>query len=295
MPLKPGHINPGTVLVLALFAALATCALVAEAYSEWMALLVMIVAGIPHGSFDLRIARLKWRSSIASRRVIVVGYTACVIAMSSLCIVAPPLGLALFLIVSALHFTEGEAQSTAPADALRGSLYGIGAILIPIGFHLRAAGEYMGFFLSPTLFESIQGVVEISSYTLATIITFTLIYDMLGQKKSQMARSTTIERLVCFIGWIVLSPLAGFAVWFIGRHSRQHLEVCKGIFSEGWTDIPLDFLLISLVAIAGLIPFTLLFDLSDINQLFAASISLIAGLTLPHMVVSRGLRELGEG
>ena len=53
--------------------------------------------------------------------------------------------------------------------------------------------------------------------------------------------------------------------------------------------MPTDFVLISLLAIAGLIPFSFAFDFSDINQLFAASICLIAGLTLPHMIVSHGI------
>jgi hypothetical protein len=38
-----------------------------------------------------------------------------------------------------------------------------------------------------------------------------------------------------------------------------------------------------------LAPLAARFDLSDITQLFAASIVLIAGLTLPHMIVSHGL------
>jgi hypothetical protein len=55
--------------------------------------------------------------------------------------------------------------------------------------------------------------------------------------------------------------------------------------------MPLDFLVISLVAILLITPLSLLFDLRDINQLFAATIVLIAGLTLPHMLVTHDLRE----
>ena len=64
------------------------------------------------------------------------------------------------------------------------------------------------------------------------------------------------------------------------------------MFSDSTKGIPFDFIAISLLAIAGLVPFMLLFDFSDINQLFAAAICLIAGLTLPHMIVSHGMQRL---
>jgi len=253
----------------------------------------MIGAGIPHGSFDLRIAQLKWRADRASRRVIAVGYVTCVIGMSALCIVVPLLGLSLFLLISAVHFSEGESHAAAPQDFFRGTLIGISAIVLPIGLHLDEARAYMGFFVPQQSFESIQGLVQGCAYIATGVLGALLLYDFFISPK--IPRAITFERLICLVGWVWLPPLAGFAVWFIGRHSRQHIEVCEGMFATSKFGIPLDFALISLVAIAGLAPFTLLFDLSDINQLFAASISLIAGLTLPHMIVSHGLRRVISG
>ncbi len=55
--------------------------------------------------------------------------------------------------------------------------------------------------------------------------------------------------------------------------------------------MPLDFLVISLVAILLIIPLSLFFDLRDINQLFAATIVLIAGLTVPHILVTHDLQK----
>jgi hypothetical protein len=50
--------------------------------------------------------------------------------------------------------------------------------------------------------------------------------------------------------------------------------------------VPVDFIVLSILAISLIAPLSLWFNLSDIHQLFAASIVLIAGLTLPHMVVT---------
>jgi uncharacterized protein YybS (DUF2232 family) len=64
--------------------------------------------------------------------------------------------------------------------------------------------------------------------------------------------------------------------------------VCKGLFKKTEPQYMTDFVLISLAALALLIPLSFLFDFTDLQQLFTAAIVLIAGLTLPHiMVVSR--------
>jgi len=75
-------------------------------------------------------------------------------------------------------------------------------------------------------------------------------------------------------------------VWFIGRHSRHHLELCRDYIKVGPRWVTGDFLVISVTAIVLILPLALRFNLTDIHELFAASIVLIAGLTLPHMIVT---------
>lgn len=279
------RVSPGLVTVSALFCSLAMCALVSPEVAEWLALMLMIIAGIPHGSFDLRVAKVKWHSAAASPVRTVACYVACVVLMSSLCIFTPLLGLSLFLLISSLHFTEGESQSTTRVDNVRGALYGAGAIVLPIGLHPREAAAYVHYFVSPALFGALVPFLTGTAFVLAGSIGILLMYDL----RQKRALATTLERALCLLAWILLPPLAGFAVWFIGRHSRQHLALCHTMFRSSTSGIPFDFLLLSLLAILGLSPFMLMFDFSDINQLFAAAICLIAGLTLPHMIVSHGL------
>jgi Brp/Blh family beta-carotene 15,15'-monooxygenase len=280
----------GLSLVVALFMGMTLCSAVAPAGAEWLALALMIGAGIPHGSFDLRVAKVKWGSAESSRVAIVLCYLACVLSMSALCFFTPLIGLSLFIVISALHFAEGETQSAAPMARLRGILFGIGAILLPIGLHLDETEPYVRYFISSELFQALRPHLSASALLLTSLIGVLLTLDFSGKQDVR----ATIERCICFAGWITLSPLAGFAVWFIGRHSHQHLELCEGMFAASRNKIPTDFIAISLLAIIGLAPFALFFDFSDINQLFAASICLIAGLTLPHMIVSHGIRGLAH-
>ena len=69
----------------------------------------------------------------------------------------------------------------------------------------------------------------------------------------------------------------------------RSLALCRSVVAQGSRALPADFVVISVLAILLLAPLAARFDLSDITQLFAASIVLIAGLTLPHMIVSHGL------
>ncbi len=277
-------------IVAALFIGMSLCAAVDAASAEWLALALMIGAGIPHGSFDLRVAKAKWRSADSSRITVVLCYLTCVFSMSALCVFTPSVGLSLFIVISALHFSEGETVLATNLERFRGMLLGIGAIVLPIGLHLDETEPYVRYFIPSEIFQALRPLLSVSALSFTILIAVLLAFDLTRNRNA----SITIERCICLVGWVTLSPLAGFAVWFIGRHSHQHLELCRSIFTSSRSEMPLDFIAISLLAIVGLVPFALLFDFSDINQLFSASICLIAGLTLPHMIVSRGLRSLAH-
>jgi Brp/Blh family beta-carotene 15,15'-monooxygenase len=280
--------NRGTRLVIWLFICMTLFSYALPSGAEWIALMLMICAGIPHGSYDLRVAKAKWSNLQISSAKIAAIYLVCVFLMSALCVFTPGIGLTLFLAISALHFSEGEFQSSAPVNLVSGVLFGIGAILLPIGLHSDISMQYLGYFIDPSTFQLLAPKVRVFSLIVLIMSAFIVGRDCL---RRLTPRETIIERCLCLFGWVLLPPLAGFSVWFIGRHSRQHLELCKTLFHSSQIKIPLDFALISLLAIAGLLPFARIFDFSDINQLFAASICLIAGLTLPHMIVSYNMRE----
>jgi Brp/Blh family beta-carotene 15,15'-monooxygenase len=285
--------NGGMKLVLTLVSIMTLCRILAPERSEWLALGFMIAAGIPHGAFDLRVAEAKWRLDRSSRVAIFSVYTLCVCVMSGLCIYLPQVGLAVFLVMSAIHFAEGEAHATSPTSCIWGCVTGISAILLPIGLHPEDARTYVSFFVSGQIFNAIEIPLRQLSRTMTILLTLALLWSLYRERGSRQAE--TLQRLLCVGGWIALPPLCGFSIWFLGRHSRQHLEACRALFDSTQETIPRDFLLISLLAIAGLAPFAMFFDFSRIDQLFAASICLIAGLTLPHMIVSHRMRDVLTG
>ncbi len=288
--LTVARMKDGTLLVLVLFISLLTCGLFAPTSAEWAALALMIGAGIPHGAYDLRVAEAKWKHAPISRPTIVVTYLLSVFGMAGLCVFAPLLGLSLFVFISAIHFSEGEVNATTPSSMIIGPFVGISSILLPIGLHPQQAQEYMSYFVPPEIFLLLEGPLTLASHIVSCLLVLCLV--VLLRRGNNDSKTENLQRLICLSAWVLLPPLSGFAVWFIGRHSRQHLHACQAMFTRGHFRIPIDFAVISMLAILGLLPFTLQFDFSRLEELFAASICLIAGLTLPHMVVSHRMKDI---
>jgi Brp/Blh family beta-carotene 15,15'-monooxygenase len=263
-------------------AALLTAAMVCSdrTTAEWLALGLIVLAGIPHGSFDLRAAQRWWGSSPSRRLTLVLAYVAIGLGMSALCLLWPGVGLSAFLIISAIHFAEGEKPSSTRLGAIA---LGIGAILLPISFHMPEARKYLGFFASESALAAIEPYVSWSGIALSHLLVCTIVFEAWLKPQSE-----PLQKVACLAAWILLPPLSGFCVWFIGRHSWQHLKRSNYLLLDpGSTGrIPLDFIVLSILAIALIAPLSFWFDLGDIHQLFAASIVLIAGLTLPHMIVT---------
>ena len=136
--------------IIGLFGLLCTVAGVQPRVAEWLALALIIVAGIPHGAFDMLIARARWSSYRLRHGWLPVIYMSLGAAMTTLCLLWPSCGLALFLVISVAHFTEGERDGSHIIAAF---VVAMGAIVLPISFHPVAAQRYMSFFLSEGTFQ----------------------------------------------------------------------------------------------------------------------------------------------
>jgi len=272
-------LRSGDLLVGMLALTLSCIAYVDRRSAEWIALGLVILAGIPHGSFDLRAAERWWGTTPARRISLLISYVTVGLCMSALCLQWPGVGLAAFLIISAIHFSEGEMLHTTRLTAV---CFGIAAIVLPISLHIPEASQYLGFFASQGTLEALAYYLLPVGVSLVIALAVSLVLDFWKGGRSEL-----LQHVICIFAWLLLPPLSGFCVWFIGRHSRQHLERCKFLVSTSSArKVPWDFIALSITAIALLTPLAMWFDMSDLNQLFAASIVLIAGLTLPHMIVT---------
>lgn len=256
-------------------------------YVEWVALGCIIFAGIPHGAFDLELARRVWGKRGYGVPTLIGAYLVIGFAMAAACLLVPPVGLVLFLTISVAHFSEGEGRAVGRGA---GFAVALAAVFLPVALHQTAAGAYLDFFLRSELLRAGGAVLDGLALALSAGVGC-VVLSLLRQRKTVDG----IELLVSLVGWWVLPPLAGFAVWFIGRHGRHHVARCRELFAARTRLFTPDAILISALAIVLLLPLGFVFDLGKLDQLFAASIILIAGLTLPHMVVTHRLEHTTRG
>jgi Brp/Blh family beta-carotene 15,15'-monooxygenase len=253
-------------------------AAISPAGAERLSLGLVILAGIPHGAFDLRIFEYRWGRLHWPLYVICLLYVAVGLSMSLFCLFLPAAGLAAFLAISVAHFSYGESSRGGKAASL---ITGSCAILVPAALHAKQSASYFAFFLGGLDMSQGLQFTQPVGLAAATLAAGAWIFEA-----SQGRRSQILQWVVCLLSWIFLPPLSGFAVWFIGRHSRMHVESCLEALPPGSRQLGPDLAVLSVAAIAMLIPLATRFDFHDLNQTFAATIVLIAGLTLPHMIVT---------
>jgi Brp/Blh family beta-carotene 15,15'-monooxygenase len=276
----------GTALVPALALVLGIVSVFSAQWAAWLGIALILLAGIPHGAFDLKAARLAWGGEGRSTAAIVGAYCAVGGMMSAVCLMVPTVGLIFFLAISVIHFSEGERGTLG---YFGGVIVGLAAIVAPIGWHVEVAARYTAFFVDGAAMVAFAPVARLSADILGLAVVVLGLY-----LAARRCWRDVFELGICLVSWALFDPLAGFAVWFIGRHGRHHLARCRQLFVTGPQLFSADTVLISIVAIVLIAPLALKFDLRVLEELFAASIVLVAGLTLPHMVVThRSERFMG--
>ena len=208
--------------------------------------------------------------------MVVLGYLFIGVGMSLLCLLFPGIGLALFLALSLMHFAESESAGSPP---VLGAVIAAAAVFAPILLHPEQSFAYLGSFI--VLPKAAHSVWTTAGFIVWGLAFFATVVDARRGRQAD-----TLQRAVSLAAWVLLSPLAGFAVWFVGRHSWQHFLECRARFRSQTGALPQDFFTTAVLALLLLLPLFFKFDPRRLEDLVSASIVLIAGLTLPHVVVT---------
>lgn len=270
-------------LVVWLALGLGAAAVIDPRWGEWAGLAVIFFAGIPHGAFDLLAARQALGARTWPLGAVAAAYVGLGAAMSLLCFAVPLVGLVLFLVISFVHFAAGESLVIGRRQ---GMVTALAAIVVPIGLHAAQAEPYLAFFAAPDAVAAARPFIAAAAWLCVGLTAAVVSIRIRAGDAAQAG-----ELLICLSAWCLFPPLAGFAVWFVGRHSRHHLARCCEIFIVRPRLLSADAVLISVAACALILPLGLWFDFSKLEEIFAAAIILIAGLTLPHMAVTYALER----
>lgn len=271
-----------------------------------VALLLIIVIGLPHGAFDAAIYGL-WRGqsktkaethslnhSLALQPLIrfLVAYSAIAACVVIFWLLFPVLALGLFLVISAIHFGLGDSRPPTGKPAIIAVIChgGLATLWLPF-CHAEGTSHYFTA-LSGDGAHIISDIISFAGYGWILAVIFYAITAW----RSPSYRWLCFEVICLGVLLVYLPVLPGFALYFCFIHSRRHfVHIFKSLTSMpavGATSsvIPLASILTLASWGGGLIAGLILWQYQTIE---AAALQVIfiglAALTVPHMALVDGL------
>ena len=252
----------------------------------WLAALLIVSLGIPHGALDPIFAKelpqVKSRASWA-------GFVMCYLLLASLVVclwwISPALFLMGFLAISVLHFSGDPAPGATFWLRL---LYGGAVITLPFLWHADEGGRLFSLLVGrDAALPVAAGLHLIAGPWLAGLALVTVCN---GRRDWLLALEVSAVSSLA----LAATPLLGFAVFFCGMHSMRHILRTQKY--SGLTPLRLalmavlPMLAVFLIAALG---WTLLPDSPIDERMLQFLFVALAALTVPHMVLVERVRFTG--
>ena len=253
-----------------------------------IALLFVVLIGLPHGAFDGAIANhLGAGRSFATTAKFIASYCAAAALVIAIWIMFPAVTLALFLIISMIHFGRGDASAkSGPVFMTQVLLHG-GLPIFGIIYFQQSS-------VIP-LFDALTNgasdlAILISKIMVPLLGLMAGLYGLMAFRDASL-RARFAEFILLAVVIAILPPLVSFALYFCiihtGRHMRRIWHVLASTISpKGLYRQAAGFTLASwLVGGAA-------FLWLEIGDLDAALLQVVfiglAALTVPHMILVDG-------
>ena len=246
-----------------------------------IASVVLLVVGVPHGSFDIALLRRASadRSPTGPVAILFALYLACALAMYLVWRIEPVLALAGFLVMAMAHFAEdwAECGSRIAAAGL--------AVAIVSAPALLHGGELGALFVVLTGRDAAAALVDMLA--LAAPIASPLAIIALVRLMQAGRAALAVSAGCSLAAMLLLPPVIGFALFFCLVHSplqfRAHADALGLHGVRQWAGIVVPLSLGGL-AVAGAV-FLANGTASVATNLFASSFMALSILTAPHMLV----------
>ena len=261
-----------------------------------LALLAVVLIGLPHGAFDGALYGL-WRDDTDQKLVqkskidlirFLVLYSLCAVIVVVIWLALPVLSLAVFLLISALHFGAGDANSEIRFHRHLQIIAhgGLVTLWLPI-MHPQEVGFYFSALSGDRAALLVDGLQAMQWPWLLAV----MLYGMRAMKDTAM-QARFIELLVMMLALSYLPVLAGFALYFCAIHSRRHFTVIyHGLQAQKarktWP-LALGLTFASWLAGGAILLVLMNYQAFVISALQIIFIGL-AALTVPHMILVDGL------
>lgn len=252
----------------------------------WLAALLIVSLGIPHGALDPIFAKelpqIKSRASW-------VGFVASYLLLAALVVclwwISPALFLIGFLAISVLHFSGDPAPGATFWLRL---LYGGAVIALPFLWHADEGGRLFSLLVGrDAALPVAAGLQLIAGPWLAGLALVTVCN---GRRDWLLSLEVSAVASLA----LAATPLLGFAVFFCGMHSMRHI-----LRTQKYSGLaPLRLALMAVLPMLAILLITALgwvllpdspIDERMLQFLFVA----LAALTVPHMVLVERVRFTG--
>ena len=253
-----------------------------------VALLFVVLIGLPHGAFDGAIANhLGAGQSFAAATKFITSYCAAAVLVIAIWIMFPAITLALFLIISVIHFGRGDASARSR------SVFRM-QVLLHGGLPIFGIIYFQQSNVIP-LFDALTNgasdlAILMSNITVPVMGLMAGLYGLMAFRDASL-RARFVEFILLAVVFAILPPLVSFALYFCiihtGRHMRRIWHVLaltsspKGLYQQA-----VGFTLASwLVGGAAFLWLeTGNFDAALLRVVFIC----LAALTVPHMILVDG-------
>ena len=245
-----------------------------------IAAVFIVIVGIPHGTLDVEIASTRFGKSDASGKIAILGgYLVCAAGMAACWMFAPAIALAVFLVISIVHF---GLDWRGGADPFLAMMVGWALIALPALSHPQEVSDIFAILTGSPTGSTISALLACAA---APAALGSLVFAFWAFKNNE--RQNAVDVIACMAAAIFLPPLVAFAVFFCGLHSPRHmaeaLRESAGISSTKKGAIITAVFLLSLAI--GVLLFLGQSDMQVESGVIRTAFMLISILTVPHFVL----------
>ncbi|MDG1984364.1 MAG: Brp/Blh family beta-carotene 15,15'-dioxygenase [Planctomycetota bacterium] len=255
----------------------------------------VIVLGVPHGALDVVHAARSLKLRSPSRWLwFTASYLAVAAAVVGAWIWAPSVSLAIFLAISAFHFS-GDLQAGTPLPMR--ALHGASPIILPALLHPDELSTLFAMLVPAAGAEALAGGLAAAAPVALTGLILCLVAAAAGHLAGRLRsapKAAIAEAAATGALTVLAPPLTAFAVYFCVLHSARHVLRTRGVFQlparDLWRAAALPTL--ATAAAAPVAFYALDHATVDARTLQVIFIGL-AALTVPHMMLIEPLRLRG--
>ena len=256
-----------------------------------IALVAIVVIGLPHGAFDGAVAlALGYGKTLKSMLGFILGYIGIATSVVAFWLIFSDVALILFLIISILHFGIGDSQSGKWVTRTTQTIAHGGLVVVGISILHRSEVEPIFVHLVGNETELLWQFLDMASFGLIAILIMYLVQAFLLPS----LRIRFFELVGLGLAYYFLPPLVGFALYFCAVHSVRHLRytwVKLRLRAYGVRALVLLACLFTVTSwMAGISIFWQMPTAETIDGTILRVIFIgLAALTVPHMLLVDGI------